>query len=118
MKAILALSLIALAFAGCTGEGETAFETPPQNSAGEYVVKMTQSNRFIPANFQVPVGAVVSFVHEGGAHNVVSEDNLWTGGQVGADFKLTTTTEMVGDNGYYCAPHKNLGMAGIMRVLA
>ena len=117
MKVLIALSMIALAVAGCTGDNSD-FVVPDQNDAGEYVVKMTAANTFVPANFEVPAGSTVSFEHVGGSHNVASRDDLWTTGQVGADFKISITTEMIGDNEYFCVPHDALGMNGIMRVTA
>jgi plastocyanin len=120
MKMLIALSLIALAFSGCTsGDVVDDLETPPMNDAGEYVVLMTPTQKFVPATFQVPVGAVVLFQNEGGAHNVKSNEDAWTAGAVSEeDFRLTVTSDMVGENEFICVPHQSLGMIGNMHVTA
>lgn len=117
MKLLIALSVIALAFSGCTTDGN--IEVPPMNDAGEYVVLMTAGQAFVPAVFEVPVGAVVLFQNEGGAHNVKSNDDAWTAGPVNTeDFRVTVTSDMIGANQFYCVPHQSLGMIGTMHVTA
>lgn len=119
MRLIMALALVAAtALAGCTGTGDDEFVTPEQDDEGRYVIRMLPSNRFSPENAVVPVGATVVWVNEGGSHNTVSEDGLWTSGpasgEEGEQFEFTF--EEAGEYGYYCNPHRSLGMTGTVRV--
>jgi plastocyanin len=71
MKALLALALAASLAAGCSGSTPGPV-TPQRDAQGNYVIHMMTSNQFSPKDAKVPVGANVTWAHDGGApHNVV-----------------------------------------------
>lgn len=71
MKVALPLVLLSFALlAGCSGPGGPV--TPQQDAKGHYIIHMPSGNVFSPRDATVPVGANVTWVHDGGAaHNVV-----------------------------------------------
>jgi plastocyanin len=72
MKAFLALALVTAMLAGCSGSTTTGPVTPQKDANGNYVIHMLTSNQFSPKDAKVPVGANVTWVHDGGAaHNVM-----------------------------------------------
>jgi plastocyanin len=76
MRALLALPLLALALAGCTGgTDDSGHVTPRQDEAGRYVIELTADNAVVPAKAKVPVGSTVVWtVAPGGFHDVTSAD--------------------------------------------
>lgn len=58
MAALLLALLGALLLSGCF-----AGTTPPQDAQGRYVIRMTEANRFEPADARVPAGAVVLWLN-------------------------------------------------------
>ncbi len=79
---ILAASLLvaAIVLSGCTGSSGSDPVTPEQDDEGRYIIKMLPSNKFSPKDAQVPLGATVVWINEGGSHNTQSEDGIWTSG--------------------------------------
>jgi halocyanin-like protein len=75
---------------------------------------------FAPAAIQVDPGATVTWewTGEGGAHNVVAEDETFNSGETeeGSDITFEYTFEEEGNFLYYCTPHKGLGMKGAVVV--
>jgi len=119
MRAIVILGLLALALAGCSG-GTTSdgdFVTPEQDGQGRYVIHMEPSLRFSPANAVVPVGATVVFVNDGGSHDVRS-DSLGFRSPFPVEEEYEVTVDEPGDHPFWCNPHENAGMKGVLRVTA
>ncbi len=118
MKLLLvAVSLLAVMFAGCTTEPE--FVTPPMED-GKYVITMTAGLRFSPALAEVPAGAAIVFKHGGSGpwHDVVSANGAFARSpQVEAGESWELTLAEPGDYDYFCTPHKASGMIGTIRVV-
>jgi halocyanin-like protein len=73
---------------------------------------------FGPAAVQVDNGATVvwEWTGQGGAHNVVSEDDVFNSGSPVGDGTFEFTFEEDGIYPYFCAPHKSSGMLGAIVV--
>ena len=124
MKALLAavLTLSTLALAGCSGGGTA---TPSMDAEGRYVIHLTASNRFSPANAEVPANATVVFVNDGGVHDVSAKDGSWSsddlaGGGLGHKMQpgesYVRTFGGAGDVEYVCKLHSSQGMKGTLHV--
>ncbi|WP_435098059.1 halocyanin domain-containing protein [Halorubrum sp. N11] len=79
--------------------------------------------RFGPAAILVDPGTTVvwEWTGEGGAHNVVAEDETFDSGETvseeGATFEYTFDDAAEGDTfNYYCTPHKAVGMKGAVAI--
>ena len=77
-------------------------------------------NVFSPRILQVNPGDTVKFIAADKGHNSVSDANMmpegaesWKG-KISKDVEVTLTVE--GTYGYYCAPHRALGMVGLILV--
>ncbi len=77
-------------------------------------------NVFVPDLLRINPGDTIRFVTIGKGHNAVSDDRMtpeggqsWDG-RIAQDVEVTLTTE--GAYGYYCAPHRSLGMVGLILV--
>ncbi|WP_300517166.1 plastocyanin/azurin family copper-binding protein [Aliiroseovarius sp.] len=77
-------------------------------------------NVFVPDLLRVKPGDTIRFVTVDKGHNTVSDDRMipeggqsWDG-RIAQDVEVTLTTE--GAYGYYCAPHRSLGMVGLILV--
>ncbi|KPU84711.1 hypothetical protein JI58_02105 [Marinosulfonomonas sp. PRT-SC04] len=77
-------------------------------------------NVFVPDLLQVKLGDTVKFIVEDKGHNSVSDKNMLPEGADGwksklsKEFEITLTTE--GTYGYFCLPHRSLGMVGLILV--
>lgn len=122
MRIALMVSLAAFMLAGCTGptDGGDGFTVPEQDDQGRYVIKVGGSagNKFVPAKAEVPVGATVVWINEGGVHNVKADDGSFGNDVDPGDWSFPRTFDVEGDFGYFCEPHKSSGMTGIVRVAA
>ena len=71
---------------------------------------------FDPADLTVAPGTTVTWewTGEGGAHNVVAEDDTFNSGepQEGSGVTFEYTFEETGEFPYHCEPHQNAGMVG------
>lgn len=117
MKAITLLALAAsLLLAGCTQSGHPS--VPEQDEQGRYVIHMTASNRFSPGEAEVPVGATVVWVTDGGVHDVTSKDGTFRSEDrtlsVGESYSFTFAEE--GTYPYQCDLHQSQGMKGTIHV--
>lgn len=76
---------------------------------------------FVPAAIEISPGTTVvwEWTGEGGAHNVVAEDETFDSGSAesGSDITYEYTFEEGGQEyNYYCTPHQAAGMVGGIRV--
>ncbi len=110
----------------------TPTETPsptatPQPDADQIVtVAPGGSFRFDPSSFTISVGSTVLWEWEGGGHNVIPDSTpsgtSWegtpggSGTTYGSGYTHTHEFTTAGEYGYYCAPHRNLGMTGSFTV--
>jgi plastocyanin len=114
MKPILALALVAALFAGCSGSTTSGPITPQKDAQGNYVIHMMASNLFSPADAKVPVGANVTWVHDGGAaHNVVDLGGSFRSQAVSSG-SYAHTFATAGTFHYHCEFHN--GMDGTLTV--
>ncbi|WP_458206690.1 cupredoxin domain-containing protein [Haladaptatus sp. NG-SE-30] len=129
---------IGLTVAGCVGQGTTG--TDPEDGDGE-LVKMTDANRFKPETVTVHVGDTVVWRNTGYAPHTVTayEDKLPTGSTYFASGGFTSesaarngastgagildggdeyehTLEMSGTYAYFCIPHEQAAMTGVVVV--
>jgi plastocyanin len=118
MRTLLALSLVTIALAGCTGGGDDGFVMPPMDDEGRYVIEMRTTNRFVPDKAEVPAGATVVWLNQGGIHTVTADDGSWDSGDLDPDDTYERTFTEEGTVAYHCHPHRNVGMVGIVRVVA
>ncbi len=118
MKSILvALAFVSLALAGCTGTPANEYATPAQDDQGRYVIKMLPSNQFEPKKAQVPAGATVVWMNEGGNHNTENGGGLWASPVNNEPENFEYTFNEVGEYPYHCKPHESLGMTGVIKVV-
>lgn len=119
MKALLlALLLVTLALAGCSGSKDGGFVTPPQDDEGRYLITMKPGLTFEPKRAEVPVGATVLFVNEGGAHDVTADDGSFKSPMLNQGQSWEHTFDEAGEVEYHCTPHEGNGMKGTIRVVA
>jgi halocyanin-like protein len=108
--------------------GASNFDGTPadRTDADEVVVTVgSQANGggfgFTPAAVEVTPGTTVRWrwTGNGGAHNVVAEDGAFDSDDVVAEpgVHFEYTVEETGVHRYYCAPHKALGMKGVVDVV-
>lgn len=113
MKLLLALlATSAFLLAGCTGSSDGS--VPAQDDQGRYVIHMTASQRFTPSHAEVPVGAKVLWVNDGGVHDVTGHDG-WESPRLmpeGATYERTFAE--AGSYEYHCTLHS--GMTGTLHV--
>ena len=88
----------------------------------QVTVSLTDTNVFEPAAIRIDAGTTVEWVWEGGAHNVVSDEDSasdFNSGDVVAE-DGTTFDQSFDDDGiqlYYCEPHTAEGMYGAIDVV-
>ncbi len=88
----------------------------------QITVSLTVDNVFEPTAVRIDAGTTVEWVWEGGAHNVVSDEDSasdFDSGDVVAD-EGTTFEQSFDDDGiqlYYCEPHTAEGMYGGIEVV-
>jgi halocyanin-like protein len=94
------------------GQGEATVEVGVDNGGQPY--------GFGPAAVWVDTGTTVKWewTGEGGGHNVIAEDETFDSGSAvaSAGVNFEYTFEESGVYQYYCAPHKSLGMKGVIVV--
>ncbi len=79
-----------------------------------------KKNVFMPDIVRAMPGDTIRFVSVDKGHNSVSDKNMMPEGAEGwesklsKDFEVTLTVE--GTYGYYCTPHRSLGMVGLILV--
>ncbi len=77
-------------------------------------------NYFSPNILQIEPGDTVSFTPADKGHNSVSDKNMLPEGAEGWKGKVSdpidVTFDMEGTYGYFCLPHRSLGMVGLILV--
>lgn len=80
----------------------------------------THKNYFSPAILQIQPGDTISFVPNNKGHNCVSDKNMLPDGAEGWKGKISAqidvTFDVEGTYGYFCQPHRSLGMVGLVLV--
>lgn len=102
-----------------------------QSAAANHVVSVGGGSlSFFPANLEITVGDTVTFINNGGVHNVVSDGvfrcakgcdgNGGNGNPSDDSWQFTLNFNQVGLVKYYCQPHgtPNSGMHGTITVKA
>lgn len=75
---------------------------------------------FLPDIVRAKPGDTIKFISASKGHNSKSDENMLPEGaeawasKVNKDFEVTLTTE--GTYGYYCTPHRTMGMVGLILV--
>lgn len=111
--------LAAVALAGCTGGSSDDGICGEQDEQGRYVVCMTGANRFVPSTLQVPVGATVVWINQGGTHNTQEENGAWASDVTSASKVEENHVQVFDEAGtfnYICLPHESVGMKGTIIV--
>jgi len=98
-------------------EGSAADETN-SDSVSVDVGAGGQGIAFGPAAVRVSTGTTVTWewTGNGGAHNVVAEDETFDSGSTQSDGTFEYTFDEAGNYNYYCTPHKGSGMKGAIIV--
>lgn len=122
MRALFAVSALALVLAGCASSTAQDFPAPAVDSQGRYEITANSQNQFLPAEAQVPVGATVIWrVSAGGFHDVnsksgpepFSSDAQYPSKMRGNDtFEFTFTK--AGTYQYYCKVHEGMMSATLV----
>ena len=79
-----------------------------------------ERNVFVPSVLKIELGDTVKFISKSKGHNTQSDKKGIPEGaenwksKIGKDFEVTYTVE--GTYGYYCTPHRGLGMVGLILV--
>jgi plastocyanin len=85
--------------------------------AADTNVNLTASNTFDQASLTVQVGDTVTFVWQGGFHDVKFADGVNSGAPVGIDGStFARTFDAPGSYGYVCSVHESSGMVGTVTV--
>lgn len=105
---------------------ETATATPAVDPDQTVTVGPDGDFSFEPKSFTVATGDTVQWVWDSGGHNVrpgeIPSDSTWDGTPGGGGttyaegYTYHYTFEVAGSYGYYCAPHRSLGMTGSFTV--
>jgi halocyanin-like protein len=106
-------------------EGANNYDGEVQDMTGEDSVTVSvgagNGLAFDPVAIEISPGTTVTWewTGEGGAHNVVAEDESFDSGSAksGSDVTFEHSFEEAGDYNYYCTPHKSAGMLGGIRVV-
>lgn len=110
--------LATLALAGCAGSGPQPV-LPPQDDEGRFVIQLTTTNRFVPAEAQVPVGSVVVWVNGAVRHDVNAKDGAFSSGgagSLGPEEEFEFKFDVAGTYSYVCLIHESVGMVGKLTV--
>jgi plastocyanin len=82
-----------------------------------HVIQVTD-NAFTPANITIEAGDTVRWVNApgGNPHNLRSDEDIWGGPPLTSEWEFAFTFPEDGEYGYYCFPHRSLGMRGTITV--
>ncbi len=88
----------------------------PLASAAEHTVNIVGLT-FSPTNLTIQVGDTVTWVNDGGFHNVVADDGSFTSGAASTDlWQYSYTFRAGGSYPYHCEVHQGDGMVGTITV--
>jgi plastocyanin len=99
----------------------TVSVTGGAQGADQSVMALSGPNRFAPADVTVNQGEKVTWTNNsGGSHNVKFDDNSFEmpGTPSTSSWTVNRTFDSVGTFRYYCEAHADVGMEGIVRVVA
>lgn len=124
---IILAALPLLVLAGCSGATEDKGVPLEKSVTGNYRIGIMPTMQFSPPHGNVPVGATVEWLHNGGGdHDVTDADHtppLWSSydsSDNGTVLKFgetyTRTFAQAGTYHYKCAIHEGMGMVGTLTV--
>lgn len=118
------LKLMSLAALGTAVPLKVAAEDGPVTHEVKMYTKHPENkklrNVFVPDIVRAKPGDTIKFISEEKGHNSVSDKSMLPEGgeewksKINKDHEVTLTTE--GTYGYYCTPHRALGMVGLILV--
>jgi len=120
---VMAILIIALPLAGCTGSGKSTNTTSAATAAGTTTANSNQvickNNKFVPDTLTVKVGTTVTWVNQDGyIHTVTSgtspsdRSGFFDSGNLNGGETFSFTFDKAGTYDYFCIPHFSLGMIG------
>jgi len=144
MKRMFSVVAVALALGAANATAQNAHPAAPAGPRPAVRVQMMMQGstyKFMPANFTIHVGDVVEFVNVSGfPHNVSFDAAKIPAGaaavlnaamanrtgnlqgpmftQAGQTYRISFANAPVGTYGYFCLPHKPMGMVGTITVAA
>lgn len=124
---IILAALLLLILAGCAGTQEDKGVPLQKAASGHYRIGIMPSMEFSPPHGNVPVGATVEWMHNGGGdHDVTEADHtppLWSSydrdeNRTALSFGETYTRQFTqpGTFHYKCTVHAGMGMVGTLTV--
>lgn len=119
---LVALSLLALAGAGCKNDSSDPYgaptspsPTPPANVPANTV--LMSGMVFNPATITVSVGTKVTWKNNDSyAHTSTSDAGVWDSGVIGGGASASNTFTSAGTFPYHCTYHGAMGMKGTVVV--
>lgn len=99
--------------------GTGATGAAPAESQGKRVTVNIEGPppRFIPGSVTIDAGTTIEWVNNGkGIHTVTDDNGAWDSGSLVPGEKYSRQFDVKGTFGYYCVPHKAMGMVGTIVV--
>jgi len=127
----LLIILPALALAACQSSTSNTPTSPPAGGDPVQTATVTANpnNTFSPSIVNLLAGGTVTFTNGGGTHNVNASGSLnfrcangcdgdgqGGNGNAAEGWSFTITFPSPGSTNYFCEPHQNEGMAGVINV--
>src|SRR4051794_4358169 len=85
--------------------------------AATTIVQMTRFNTFVPPDITINVGDTVLWTNTFSvAHDTVAFDGTWASPLLGRGQTFSFTFTRAGTFDYFCTPHLDVGMVGVVRV--
>ena len=104
---------------GAPGGGDRISGAKPAEPKGKRVTVNIEGPppRFVPQTLTIEPGTTVEWVNNGrGIHTVTDDDGAWDSGSLSPGEKYTRQFDAKGTFGYYCVPHRSMGMVGTIVV--
>jgi YVTN family beta-propeller protein len=108
-----------IAGTGTTGGGERTPGTMPAETMGKRVTVNIEGPppRFAPQTVTIEAGTTIEWVNNGkGIHTVTDNDGAWDSGSLSPGERYSRQFDAKGTFGYYCVPHRSMGMVGTIVV--
>jgi plastocyanin len=126
--------MLLAACGGEEGEGRSPSSAEsPTEPASEATITMTEGLRFDPAEVTITVGGTVTWVNEASVDHTATGDpgkaaeegdaelpegaEAWDSGFVKPGDSFSMTFDVPGTYGYFCIPHENVDMLGVIEVV-